>query len=82
MDEFGNQQYVRQYGKMDVTKHQRVLSVLERRALRYHERGGIFSHPTTPVDNIDETGTVDTAGLTDSDSNGDSLSIENNNNEN
>ena len=65
---------------MDVTKHQRVLSVLEKRALRYRERGGSLRKQATPDNSIDETGTVDTSGLlTDSDSDGDSLSVENNN---
>jgi hypothetical protein len=65
---------------MDVAKHQRVLSVLEKRALRYRERGGNLQNQSTPENSIDEIGTVDTAGLTDSDSNGDSLSVENNSN--
>ena len=78
VDEFGNRKYVRQYGKMGVTKHQRVLSVLEKRALRYRERGGSTRQQPTPDYTIDETGTVDTAGLTDSDSDGDLLSVDSN----
>jgi hypothetical protein len=73
VDKFGNQKYVRQYGKMDVTKPQWVLSVLEKRAFCYREIGGISGQQTTPADSIDETGMVDTAGLTHSDSDGDSL---------
>ena len=69
---------------MGLTKHQQVLSVLEKRALRYRGRGGLQSSITTDVNSIDETGTVDTRELTDSDSDGDLLSdgdsINNNNN--
>ena len=59
---------------MGLTKHQKVLSVLEKRALRYRGRGGLQSSITTDVNSIDETGTVDTRELTDSDSDGDLLS--------
>jgi hypothetical protein len=50
------------------------LSVLEKRALRYRGRGGLQSSITTDVNSIDETGRVETRELTDSDSDGDSLS--------
>ena len=75
VDEFRNRRYVLQYGQMDRTKHQRVLSALEKRALCFHDRGGFNKAYSTTVDNIDETGTVDTEGLTKSDSDGDSVSV-------
>lgn len=58
---------------MNLTKHQKVLSVLEKRALRYRDRGGRYAQVSTP-DSIDETGTVSTEGLTD-DSDVDSIHI-------
>jgi hypothetical protein len=79
LDEYGNRRYVLQYGRMNQTKHQRVLSVLEKRALRYRSK---FSglEDLHSGDNIDETGTVSTEGLTDSESDCDSDSISFNNN--
>lgn len=68
LDEYGNRRYVTQYGKMGVTKHQRVLSVLEKRALRYRDRCGRKNKHATNGDSIDETGTVATEGLTDDES--------------
>lgn len=53
---------------MAVTKHQKVLSALEKRALRYRDIGGRKRYATTPGDSIDETGTVETEGMTDTDS--------------
>lgn len=58
-------------GSMNRTKHNKVLSVLEKRAMRYRdkttysEKGNLFSDR---LDNIDETGTVEMAGLMDGDS--------------
>jgi hypothetical protein len=63
VDEYGNRKYVLQYGGMDVTKHTKVLSVLEKHALRYRDQGGPKQF-STPGDEIDETGTVSTEGLT------------------
>lgn len=68
VDELGNRRYVLQYGKMNLTKHQRVLSVLEKRALRYRGKKGYLNTATFDGDVIDETGTVSTEGLTDSES--------------
>ena len=54
---------------MGLTKHVRVLAALELRALRYRNK----EHTQVDQDQVlydqamDETGTVDTAGLTDSD---------------
>lgn len=67
VDELGNRRYV-------LTKHQRVLSVLEKRALRYRGKRGYLNTATSDGDGIDETGTVSTEGLTDSESDGDSIS--------
>ena len=53
-------------GQMNRTKHMNVLSALEKRALRYKNRYGATQ--VTEVNEIDETGTVDTQGLTDEDS--------------
>ena len=39
VDAWGNKEYLRQRGKMNITRHTRVLSVLERRAQRYHNKG-------------------------------------------
>ena len=53
------------------TKHSKVLSILEKRALRYKNRqeyGGGMTERKHQKEEIDETGTVDMAGLTDDDS--------------
>jgi exonuclease III len=55
-------------GKMDRTKHAKVLSILEKRALRYRKTPVNDAQQNGRADCIDETGTVDTAGLTDDDS--------------
>ena len=54
---------------MNITKHARVLSALEKRAERYRNRSQKMSDPDDLLYSaaIDETGTVDTAALTDSD---------------
>ena len=54
---------------MGVTRHSRVLSALEKRALRYRRKGQCQADMDEVLFNeaIDETGTVSTAGLTDSD---------------
>ena len=54
---------------MSRTKHINVLSALEKRALRYRSKGQKQVDPDEALYNeaIDETGTVSTAGLTDSD---------------
>ena len=55
---------------MNITKHTRVLSALERRAERYRNKGVSKQDPDEVLydEAIDETGTVGTAPLTDSDS--------------
>ena len=51
-------------GHMNRTKHAKVLTALEKRALRYKNRCLGVDSDTHRGDTIDETGTVDTAGLT------------------
>jgi hypothetical protein len=55
---------------MNRTKHQSVLSALEKRALRYHNGNPTQQNQDEILynDAVDETGTVSTEGLTDSDS--------------
>ena len=55
---------------MSITKHHLVLSALEKRALRYHRKGQLqVDMDTVLYENaLDETGTVSTSGLSDSDS--------------
>ena len=69
VDAWGNAEYVRQRGKMSITKHSRVLSALEKRALRYRNRNVNDADPDDRLykEAIDETGTVATSALTDSD---------------
>ena len=78
VDAWGNKEFVRQEGRMNITKHKRVLTALERRALRFRNNGrakmDVDDHLYKEA--IDETGTVETAGLTDSDSDSDSDSGE------
>ena len=69
VDAMGNARYVRRQGKLGLTKHKRVMSALELRALRYRRKG----QPQEDADEalyqeaLDETETVSTANLTDSD---------------
>ena len=55
---------------MSKTKHTKVLSVLEKNALRYKRRGynKVDKDEALISQAIDKTGTVDTSPLTDSDS--------------
>ena len=65
IDEYGNQRFVHQQGRMSITKHNLVLSALEKRALRYRRKG----QKQVDMDEIlyekamDETGTVSTVEL-------------------
>ena len=74
IDQWGNERIREEVGRLNRTKHSRVLSVLEKRALRYKNKGDRpdrrWSKETTTaeINSIDETGTVDTASLTDDDS--------------
>lgn len=68
IDEWGNKEIIKQMGKMNRTKHSRILSVLEKRALRYKNAKTLGVNDdldNTKFENIDETGTVDTSGLID-----------------
>lgn len=67
IDKWGNKETRRQLGQMNKTKHRKILSVLEKRAMRYKcasTESGKDSLEKTQNDNINETGTVDTSGLT------------------
>ena len=69
IDEYGNEQYVLKYGKLGITKHTGVMSALEKRALRYR-RGACREDEYDKAlyqDALDETGTVNTEALIDSD---------------
>jgi hypothetical protein len=71
IDEWGNRQTLERMGKQNRTKHSKVLSILEKRALRYRDTGKYSvndGRKERRFDGIDKTGTVETAGLTDSDS--------------
>jgi len=82
IDEYGNEQYIRKRGRLNITKHRNVLSALEMRALRYRRKlteddrdEALFG------DALDETGTVSTAAFSDSESEvGGSDNNKNNNN--
>ena len=54
---------------MSITKHQTVLSALEKRALRHRRRGQLQVDMDEVLykNALDKTGTVSTAGLSDSD---------------
>ena len=63
----GNKEFVRQMGGMGVTRHTKVLSVLEKRALRYRRKGHEEIDKDDALFNeaLDETQTVSTASFTD-----------------
>ena len=67
IDKWGNETTIQQGRQLSKIKHQRVLAVLEKRALRYkygrHWVKG--SEGNEEGDEIDDTGTVSTANLTD-----------------
>ena len=70
IDKWGNERRVEQTRSGGRTKHNRVLSILEERALRYRNRssgGGNKTDVGGRSNSIDETGTVDTDGLTEDD---------------
>jgi hypothetical protein len=64
----GNESIVQQQGRLNRTKHAKILSILEKRALRYKEKSGQLQQKENEINEIDETGTVATDGLTDDDS--------------
>ena len=71
LDAHGNKRVMRQQGKLGLAKHANILSALERRALRFSNKG----QPRKDQDEVlyeealDETGTVETADLSDPDAN-------------
>ena len=69
IDAEGNREFVRQHGRLGVTKHTKILSALEKRALRYRRKGQkeVDQDEILYNEALDETGTVSTACLTDSD---------------
>ena len=69
IDAQGNREFVRQHGRMGVTRHTKVLSVLEKRVLRYRRKGQkeVDHDEVLYNEALDETGTVSTACLSDSD---------------
>ena len=69
IDAVGNRQHVQKKGRMGITRHTKVMSALEKRALRYRRKGHDNQDQDEALYNaaVDETGTVSTQGLTDSD---------------
>jgi hypothetical protein len=67
IDQWGNKSTVEQCGKMNRTKHSKILAALEKRAMRYRNKSASVndSLEQSRLDNINETGTVEMAGLTD-----------------
>ena len=65
VDEYGNNEFDRQHGKMNLTKHTNVLSALENWALRYRKKVQVQLDTDEVLynDDVDETGTVSTASL-------------------
>ena len=63
VNEYGNQRFVCQQGRMSITKHQSVLLALEKRALSYRRKNHLqVDNGTVLYENaLDETGTVSTA---------------------
>lgn len=72
IDAQGNREVIRQQGRLGVTRHVKVLSALEKRSLRFRRKGRHQVDLDEVLFNeaIDETGTVSTVELTDSDSEG------------
>jgi hypothetical protein len=69
IDAQGNREFTRQQGRMSRTKHSKVLSALEKRALRFRSKDQKQADPDKVLFNeaINETGTVSIDGLIDSD---------------
>ena len=65
IDAAGNRAFVRQRGRLGVTRHTKVLTALEKRALRYRRKGREEKDydETLYEEAIDETGTVATGEL-------------------
>ena len=69
IDAQGNTNYVRQHGRISLTKHSRVMSALEKRALWYRRKGQevVDKDEALSKEDIGVAGTVLTEGLTESD---------------
>ena len=65
VDEYGNNNFVRRHGKMNLTKHINFLSALDKRALQYRKKGQVQLDTYEVLYNnaVDETGTVSTSSL-------------------
>lgn len=61
----GDKRFIARHGRMSPCKHSKVLSALEKRALRYCRKSIIDADEALYNKVIDETGTVSTAGLAD-----------------
>ena len=65
----GNEKFINKQGRINITRHQKVLSCLEKRALRYQK----YRWTLEQIDEVlyqealDETGTVPIGSLTESD---------------
>ena len=80
LDVRGNKRVIRQQGKLGLAKHIRILSTLERRALCFSNRGQARKEygKVLYTEALDETGTAETADLSDSDANSSGEEYENN----
>ena len=69
LDSHVNKRVIKQHGKMGLIKHVNILAALEKRALRYHSKGHAKAYQNKILYNeaMDETGTIDTAELSDFD---------------
>ena len=78
IDEWGNESIIQHEGQMNRIKHHKVLAVLERRALQYREGVGkrVLGVVERCDETIDETGTVQTAGLTEEGREGEAVRME------
>ena len=67
----GNKRVIQQQDKLGLAKHVNILSALEKRALRFSNRGKTCKDQDDVLyeEALDETGTVETADLYDSDAN-------------
>ena len=65
VDEYSNNGFVHQHGRMNLTKHINVLSVLEKRALQYRKKVQVQLNTDEVLYNnaVDDTGTVSTESL-------------------
>jgi len=60
IDEYGNRRYIKQRGRLEVTRHQNVVTALELRALHYQNSKSYEELEDNRLmdEAIDETGTV------------------------